>query len=101
MKTIKKALLLLFIFLYIQPIIAQEEDKSLITIDRLFNTKDFSGERFGPVRFLDNGDGYTSLEKSETIKGARDIIKYNTKSGEKEILIPADLLIPASQLTYI
>ena len=101
MNTIKKVLFLLIIFIYIQPIIAQEEDKSSITIDRLFNTRDFTSERFGPVRFLDNGEGYTSLEKSENVKEARDIIKYNTKSGEREILVPANLLIPEGDTTAL
>jgi dipeptidyl-peptidase 4 len=103
MNPMKKLLILLFIFLYIQPVIPQEkkEDKSLITLDRLFNTRDFRGERFGPVRFLDNGQGYTSLEKSETVKDARDIIKYDTESGDKEILVSADLLIPEGDTTAL
>jgi dipeptidyl-peptidase-4 len=101
MNTIKKVLFLLIIFIYIQPIIAQEKDKSLITIDRLFNSRDFSSERFGPMRFLDNAEGYTSLEKSETIKGAHDIIRYNIKSGEREILVPANLLIPEGDTTAL
>lgn len=103
MNSIKKLLILLIIFLYIQPALPQEkkEDKSKITLDRLFNTKDFTGERFGPVRFLDNGKGYTSLEKSDAVKGARDIIKYDTESGEKEVLVSAGLLIPAGDTTAL
>ena len=101
MNGIKKLLILLLIFLYVQSVIGQEKDKSLVTIDRLFNSREFFGERFGPVRFLDNGTAYTALENSETIKGAQDIIKYDTKSGEREILVPANLLIPEGDTTTL
>lgn len=103
MNTIKKVLILLFLFLYIQPVLPQEkqEDKSAITLERLFKTRDFFGDRFGPVRFLDKGAGYTSLEPSETVKDARDIIKYNTESGDKEILVSAELLIPEGDTTAL
>ena len=101
MNGIKKLLILLLIFLYVQSVIGQEKDKSLVTIDRLFNSREFFGERFGPVRFLDNGTAYTALENSETVKGAQDIIKYDTKSGEREILVPANLLIPEGDTTTL
>ena len=101
MNGIKKLLILLLIFLYVQSVIGQEKDKSLVTIDRLFNSREFFGERFGPVRFLDNGTAYTALENSETVKGAQDIIKYETKSGEREILVPANLLIPEGDTTTL
>ncbi len=103
MNPIKKLLILLIIFFYIQPFVAQEkEDKSLLTIERIFSSPpEFRGERFGPVRFLDDGQGYTSLEKSEAVKGAQDIIKYETRSGDKQILVSANLLIPEGDTTAL
>lgn len=101
MKTMKQLLILFVIFLYIQPIVAQEADKSILTIDRLFKKPEFRGERFGPARFLDNGKSYTTLEKSETVKKAKDIIKYDTESGDRTILVSADLLIPKGDTTAL
>ncbi len=103
MNYLKKLLILLIIFYYIQPVLAQEkkEDKSIITLERLFERGSFSSERFGPVRFLDNGKGYTSLESSEDVKDARDIIKYDTESGDREILVSASLLIPEDDTTAL
>ena len=101
MKTMKQLLILFVIFLYIQPIVAQEADKSILTIDRLFKKPEFRGERFGPARFLDNGKSYTTLEKSEAVKRAKDIIKYDTESGERTILVPAELLIPKGDTTAL
>ncbi|MCH8171617.1 MAG: DPP IV N-terminal domain-containing protein, partial [Bacteroidetes bacterium] len=97
----KQLLILFVIFLYIQPIVAQEADKSILTIDRLFKKPEFRGERFGPARFLDNGKSYTTLEKSEAVKRAKDIIKYDTESGERTILVPAELLIPKGDTTAL
>ena len=103
MNYLKKLLILLIIFYYTQPVLAQEkkEDKSIITLERLFERGSFRSDRFGPVRFLDNGKGYTSLESSEDVKGARDIIKYDTESGDREILVSASLLIPEGDTTAL
>lgn len=101
MKTMKQLLILFVIFLYVQPIIPQETDKSILTIDRLFKNPEFRGETFGPVRFLENGKSYTTLEKPDTVKRARDIIKYNTESGDRTILVSAELLIPKGDTTAL
>ncbi len=101
MKTLKKFLLLLLVILYIQPIVAQEADSTKITLDRLLKGTEFYGERFGPARFIDDGKSYTTLEKSEEVKDARDIVKYNTETGESEILVSAKLLIPEGDSTAL
>jgi len=75
----------------------EEEDPSLITIDRIFNTMDFMMQRPGQTRWLEDGDSYTALERSETVERAREIVKYDTKSGDKTILVPAEKLIPEGQ----
>jgi len=101
MRAVKKLLVLFIIFLFIQPIIPQETDKSILTIDRLFKSAEFSGERFGPARFLENGSSYTTLEKSVKIKKAYDIVKYDTKSGDRTILVSAELLVPKGDTTAL
>jgi dipeptidyl-peptidase-4 len=70
---------------------AQEE---ALTLERLFNSSEFSGEGFGPARWL--GDGrYTTLEASRQIPGGVDIVAYGAESGEREVLIPASELVPS------
>lgn len=68
--------------------------KEPLTIDRIFNSNEFSIERFGPSQWLENGDAYTTLEPSKTITGARDIVKYESESQSKSILVDAKNLIP-------
>ncbi len=94
MKPLKQFFISILILLYFQPLVAQTEDKSILNLNRLFNSREFLGERFGPVRFIDNGKSYTTLEASKDTVGGRDIVKYNTETGTREILVPSSLLIP-------
>jgi dipeptidyl-peptidase-4 len=74
---------------------AQEEiDSTKLTLDRIFASSEFRQEYFGPYKWLGNGDFYTTLERSDSIERARDIVKYNSKSGQKTILVEAGELIP-------
>lgn len=76
-----------------------QNDQSLLTIDRIYNSREFSQDRFGPARWVEDGKAYTTLEKSEKHSGSRDIIHYETISGERKVLVSAEQLIPAGQET--
>lgn len=76
---------------------AQVEDKSLLNLDRIFKNYEFFGERFGPARWIDEGKFYTTIEPSKDTPGGRDIVKYETLSGSREVMVPANLLIPAGK----
>jgi dipeptidyl-peptidase-4 len=65
------------------------------TIRRLFASRDFASERFGPARWLDGGDAYTTLEPSAEVSGGRDIVRYRTADGAKSVLVSARRLVPA------
>nr|NQU92720.1 S9 family peptidase [Bacteroidota bacterium] len=74
---------------------AQEEpDPSKLTIDRIFASGELYGDRFNQARWIEDGKAYTALEPSEGFEQATDIVKYETKSGEKSIMVPAGDLIP-------
>ncbi|MDW7695986.1 DPP IV N-terminal domain-containing protein [Flammeovirgaceae bacterium SG7u.111] len=72
---------------------SQTNDPSLLSLDRIFTQYEFSSGYFGPARWIDEGNGYTTVERSAG--GGQDIVRYNTETGEKEILIPATLLVPS------
>lgn len=74
-------------------------DTQAVTLERIYNSEDFESEWFGGTRWLQDGSGYTRIEKSESIEGGRDIIRYIPKTGEKEILISASQLIPEGLTT--
>ena len=73
---------------------SQASDKRILTLDRIFSSSEFRSETFGPARWLDGGSAYTTLEASPTNQEARDIIRYETASGARSVLISAASLIP-------
>jgi len=74
--------------------IAQTEDKSILTLDRIFKDREFRSQEFGQIEWYKEGKYYTTLEPSKDSTGGMDIVQYETKSGKRDILIPASLLIP-------
>ena len=83
---------------YAMPAIAQnaspvsaDSDKLL---HRMFASDDFEVKTFGPARWLDGGDFYTTVEPSTSGKDAQDIVRYETATGKRELLISAAKLIP-------
>jgi dipeptidyl-peptidase-4 len=48
----------------------------------------------GPVRWIDGGAGYTRTEPSAKLKDASDIVRYDTETGRREVLVAAERLIP-------
>jgi dipeptidyl-peptidase-4 len=63
-------------------------------LHRVFVGKEFDGKEFGPARWWNEGESYTTLEPSTQIRGAKDIVKYDTASGARELLVAATELIP-------
>ncbi len=74
--------------------LAQQSDPSVLTLERLFSSPEFFGDRFGPARWLEDGSGYTTVEQSETVQGGQDIVRYDPATGEREIMVSASALIP-------
>jgi len=56
---------------------------------QIFASRYYAPDRFGPARWIEDGKAYTTLEKSEATKGGFDIVRYDSKSGARSILIPA------------
>jgi dipeptidyl-peptidase-4 len=75
------------------PVSAQTADSSLLTITRIYGTRDLATETFGPSRWVDNGAGYTTVEPAPEGKG-QDLVRYDTERGTREVLVSAARLIP-------
>jgi dipeptidyl-peptidase 4 len=77
---------------------AQEQAALEQFFHRVFLSHEFQPKRFGPARWLNAGDSYTTLEKSASAPDATDLVSYNTESAQREVLISAkDLTPPGSE----
>jgi dipeptidyl-peptidase-4 len=71
-------------------------------LQRFYNSDEFDVKTFGPARWLENGDAYTTVEPSTAGKnanandgkGAQDIVRYATATGERAVLVSAAQLTP-------
>ena len=62
---------------------------------RLFASREFASQRFGPARWVESGAAYTTVERSDADSGGRDIVRYETSSGDRSVLVAATALVPA------
>ena len=65
-------------------------DSSLLTIDRIYNSKEFKQERERTIQWIENGDAYVIIEKSET--GSDELIKYESRNQKRSVFIAAEAL---------
>ena len=63
-------------------------------LQRIFKEEAFKARTFGPTRWLDGGSGYTTLEDAADGRG-KDIVRYDTASGERRVVVAAASLVPA------
>ena len=64
-----------------------------LTVDRIFGKVEFKTQDWGAGRWLKDGSGYTALEKSATVKDAKDVVRYAPESGQREVLLGASNLL--------
>ncbi|MEW6126364.1 MAG: S9 family peptidase [Acidobacteriota bacterium] len=91
-------LVLLIILFIAQMGFAQQTatDPSRLTLERIYSSNEFTPNFLPQSRWIDGGAGYTTLEASKTAQG-RDIVRYDTATGGRAILVAAEKLIPAGQ----
>lgn len=84
-------------------------DSERLTLEAIFDEKDYDPEAPGPIKWLADGSGYTMLETvngydednpeldedGEELPAPKDILRYDPESGERSVLVSADTLTPA------
>ncbi len=66
-----------------------------VELERIFARKEFEARKFGPARWMEEGRAYTTLEPSPALPDAKDIVRFDTASGARKVLVPASSLVPA------
>lgn len=67
------------------------------TLHEIFGQHDFVVRKFGPARWLDGGTAYTTVEPSAAFPNsdAKDIVRYDTATGARTVLVSASQLVPS------
>ncbi|HEV2083804.1 MAG TPA: DPP IV N-terminal domain-containing protein, partial [Gemmatimonadales bacterium] len=73
---------------------AQETDPSVLTLERIFSSKDFTPEQLGRVRWLEKDAAYVKLEADSTTPGGSSLVRYNAATGKRDVWVPAARLVP-------
>jgi len=95
MSTLRRlAVLFVVAFVAAGPALAQGQDSATLTLERIFASREFSSERFGPARWMADGQTFTTLEPSADVKDARDLVLYTAATGERKVLVSAAKLTP-------
>src|SRR5512134_1589476 len=81
----------------LRPLAAQADPDSALAAmtRRVFASAEFATRGFGPARWLDGGAAYTTLERATGGSGARELVRYETATGTRSVLVPAARLVPA------
>jgi dipeptidyl-peptidase-4 len=75
---------------------AEERSSASKLVARTMGSPEFRVKTFRGGRWLGNGDFYLAIEPSATA-GGTDIVRYQTTTGAREILVAASRLIPAGE----
>ncbi|MEA3225549.1 MAG: DPP IV N-terminal domain-containing protein, partial [Planctomycetota bacterium] len=81
-----------------------ESDAGYLNLERIIDSDEFNSKSYGPIRWLEDGSGYTTLEDAQAAEEdenskngkSRDIVRYDPASGEREIMVSSELLRPSA-----
>ncbi|HET9513421.1 MAG TPA: S9 family peptidase [Gemmatimonadales bacterium] len=79
--------------LVVAPPAVAQDDPSLLSIRRIYQSPEFVAQPFGPARWLGDGSAYTTVEPAADGPGA-DIVRYDVERGAREVLVTARQLVP-------
>lgn len=84
-------------------IVAPETAATPLSLERIIKNREFSSDYLGRIRWLDDGSGYTAVERSEEkkinekgkeVSIGSDIVFYNPETLNKAVLVSAKQLTP-------
>ena len=75
-----------------------QQVKSSLTLEDMYSNGTYQQQGFGPVRWMKDSKGYSTLEANKET-GGKDIIRYDAASAERSVVVNAKQLIPKGTAT--
>ena len=88
--------LLLFIGVFLSIVTYGQQNNMALSLEDIYTNHTYSQKNFGPVRWMKDNQGYSTLETNKDL-GGTDIVRYNAQSGERTVLVSAKQLTPSGQ----
>ncbi len=79
-------------FLQSNNLLAQKQ----LTLRDIYTSRTYSQNGYGPVRWMKDNEGYSTLENNNEF-GGKDIVRYDAKTNERKVLVSAKQLIPKNE----
>lgn len=79
---------------------AKQDDASLLTLDRIFASSEFSPTYPRRLQWTSSGDSYTAFEPSPSLTNGSDFVSYDIETKKRTVLIPAEKLVPKGQNAF-
>lgn len=71
-----------------------QNEKPELTLENIYANGSFRQRGFGPVRWMKDSKGYSSVEAKKD-GGGNEIIRYEAQNGTRTVLVSAEQLMPA------
>jgi len=62
---------------------------------RIFGAKELAARQLAHSQWMEEGNAYTTVEASAAVAEAQDIVRYDTATGARSVLVSASSLVPA------
>jgi dipeptidyl-peptidase-4 len=72
----------------------KQSSSSELTLENIYSKSSFGQRGFGPVRWMKDNSGYSTLEGTMR-SGGREIVRYDAATGARTVLVTAKQLTPA------
>ena len=82
------------LLLTLSPLVCPASDELDKALHQIFDTSQLAAKSFGPARWIEQGKAYTTVEPAATAAGTREIVRYETATGKRSVLISAAALTP-------
>ncbi len=86
----------LFVLFFLLISVGESFSQSELTLPDIYKNGTYRQNRFGPIRWMKDGTGYSSIEKSTKLEGD-DIVRYDAIQGNRSILVSAEELTPVGE----
>ena len=76
--------------------LAQQNEPLKLTLEDLYKNNVFRQKGINTIRWMKDNKGYSVLEANAGM-GGRDIIRYDAKTGKRDVLVSAKSLVPSGK----